>query len=135
MHFYVTKLWPENILKHVPSFSPSDKLLVFTVATKETDGFHRFMQTAKHFNYTVKVLYVFISNIHTIQYVRLKHMFKTNSVIVTEVALASHMLGQSKTITELGGTQGTCTWPCCRPCCLPAGPLLNDHGSMLLPVP
>uniref|UniRef100_A0A672UTW4 procollagen-lysine 5-dioxygenase n=1 Tax=Strigops habroptila TaxID=2489341 RepID=A0A672UTW4_STRHB len=46
----------ENILIHVPSFSPSDKLLVFTVATKEPDGFHRFMQTAKHFNYTVKVL-------------------------------------------------------------------------------
>uniref|UniRef100_A0A672UWY9 procollagen-lysine 5-dioxygenase n=1 Tax=Strigops habroptila TaxID=2489341 RepID=A0A672UWY9_STRHB len=42
-----------NILIHVPSFSPSDKLLVFTVATKEPDGFHRFMQTAKHFNYTV----------------------------------------------------------------------------------
>ncbi|XP_030431891.1 procollagen-lysine,2-oxoglutarate 5-dioxygenase 2 isoform X4 [Gopherus evgoodei] len=35
---------------------PADKLLVLTVATKETDGFHRFMQTAKHFNYTVKVL-------------------------------------------------------------------------------
>ncbi|KAL9845238.1 procollagen-lysine,2-oxoglutarate 5-dioxygenase 2 isoform 2-T2 [Geothlypis trichas] len=35
---------------------PADKLLVFTVATKETDGFHRFMRTAKHFNYTVKVL-------------------------------------------------------------------------------
>ncbi|XP_033919649.1 procollagen-lysine,2-oxoglutarate 5-dioxygenase 2 isoform X2 [Melopsittacus undulatus] len=35
---------------------PADKLLVFTVATKEPDGFHRFMQTAKHFNYTVKVL-------------------------------------------------------------------------------
>eukprot|EP00076_Gallus_gallus_P048825 XP_422695.5 procollagen-lysine,2-oxoglutarate 5-dioxygenase 2 isoform X2 [Gallus gallus] len=35
---------------------PADNLLVFTVATKETDGFHRFMQTAKHFNYTVKVL-------------------------------------------------------------------------------
>uniref|UniRef100_A0A672UWP6 procollagen-lysine 5-dioxygenase n=1 Tax=Strigops habroptila TaxID=2489341 RepID=A0A672UWP6_STRHB len=34
----------------------ADKLLVFTVATKEPDGFHRFMQTAKHFNYTVKVL-------------------------------------------------------------------------------
>ncbi|KAI1235846.1 hypothetical protein IHE44_0001937 [Lamprotornis superbus] len=33
-----------------------NKLLVFTVATKETDGFHRFMRTAKHFNYTVKVL-------------------------------------------------------------------------------
>lgn len=62
-------------------------------------------------------------------------MFKTNNVIVTEVALASHMLGQSKTITELGGTQGTCMWPCCHPCCLPAGPLLNDHGSMLLLLP
>uniref|UniRef100_A0A493TH16 procollagen-lysine 5-dioxygenase n=2 Tax=Anas platyrhynchos TaxID=8839 RepID=A0A493TH16_ANAPP len=39
-----------------PSPGPADKLLVFTVATKETDGFHRFMQTARHFNYTVKVL-------------------------------------------------------------------------------
>ncbi|KAJ7324812.1 hypothetical protein JRQ81_017832 [Phrynocephalus forsythii] len=35
---------------------PADKLLVLTVATKETDGFHRFMESAKHFNYTVKVL-------------------------------------------------------------------------------
>ncbi|XP_075058020.1 procollagen-lysine,2-oxoglutarate 5-dioxygenase 2 isoform X2 [Mixophyes fleayi] len=35
---------------------PTDKLLVLTVATQETDGFHRFMQSAKHFNYTVKVL-------------------------------------------------------------------------------
>ncbi|XP_040283981.1 procollagen-lysine,2-oxoglutarate 5-dioxygenase 2 isoform X2 [Bufo bufo] len=35
---------------------PADKLLVLTVATRETDGFHRFMQSAKHFNYTVKVL-------------------------------------------------------------------------------
>ncbi|XP_073435216.1 procollagen-lysine,2-oxoglutarate 5-dioxygenase 2 isoform X1 [Dendrobates tinctorius] len=34
----------------------TDKLLVVTVATRETDGFHRFMQSAKHFNYTVKVL-------------------------------------------------------------------------------
>ncbi|EPY87143.1 procollagen-lysine,2-oxoglutarate 5-dioxygenase 2 precursor [Camelus ferus] len=32
------------------------KLLVITVATKESDGFHRFMQSAKYFNYTVKVL-------------------------------------------------------------------------------
>uniref|UniRef100_A0A8C4HSS0 Procollagen-lysine,2-oxoglutarate 5-dioxygenase 1 n=1 Tax=Dicentrarchus labrax TaxID=13489 RepID=A0A8C4HSS0_DICLA len=32
------------------------KLLVVTVATKETDGFRRFMRSAKHFNYTVKVL-------------------------------------------------------------------------------
>ncbi|XP_034989005.2 procollagen-lysine,2-oxoglutarate 5-dioxygenase 2 isoform X2 [Zootoca vivipara] len=35
---------------------PTDKLLILTVATKETDGFHRFMQSAKHFNYTIKVL-------------------------------------------------------------------------------
>uniref|UniRef100_A0A3Q0RD25 Procollagen-lysine,2-oxoglutarate 5-dioxygenase 1 n=1 Tax=Amphilophus citrinellus TaxID=61819 RepID=A0A3Q0RD25_AMPCI len=35
---------------------PKDKLLVLTVATKETDGFRRFLRTAKHFNYTVKVL-------------------------------------------------------------------------------
>uniref|UniRef100_A0AAR2KXV1 Procollagen-lysine,2-oxoglutarate 5-dioxygenase 1 n=1 Tax=Pygocentrus nattereri TaxID=42514 RepID=A0AAR2KXV1_PYGNA len=32
------------------------KLLVLTVATKETDGFKRFMRSARHFNYTVKVL-------------------------------------------------------------------------------
>lgn len=35
----------------------ADKLLVITVATKESDGFHRFMQSAKYFNYTVKVRY------------------------------------------------------------------------------
>ncbi|CAL8312658.1 unnamed protein product [Merluccius merluccius] len=35
---------------------PRDKLLVVTVATEETDGFHRFMQSANYFNYTVKVL-------------------------------------------------------------------------------
>ncbi|XP_045897694.1 procollagen-lysine,2-oxoglutarate 5-dioxygenase 1-like [Micropterus dolomieu] len=35
---------------------PEGKLLVMTVATKETDGFRRFMGSAKHFNYTVKVL-------------------------------------------------------------------------------
>uniref|UniRef100_A0A3P8ZIN8 Procollagen-lysine,2-oxoglutarate 5-dioxygenase 1 n=1 Tax=Esox lucius TaxID=8010 RepID=A0A3P8ZIN8_ESOLU len=34
----------------------SDNLLVLTVATKETDGFRRFMRSARHFNYTVKVL-------------------------------------------------------------------------------
>ncbi|XP_028923971.1 procollagen-lysine,2-oxoglutarate 5-dioxygenase 2 isoform X2 [Ornithorhynchus anatinus] len=39
-----------------PAALPADKLLVITVATKETDGFHRFMQSAKYFNYTVKVL-------------------------------------------------------------------------------
>ncbi|XP_023267265.1 procollagen-lysine,2-oxoglutarate 5-dioxygenase 1 isoform X1 [Seriola lalandi dorsalis] len=35
---------------------PEEKLLVVTVATKETDGFKRFLRSAKHFNYTVKVL-------------------------------------------------------------------------------
>lgn len=37
--------------------SLSEKLLVLTVATKETDGFLRFMQSADFFNYTVKVGY------------------------------------------------------------------------------
>ncbi|XP_024915017.1 procollagen-lysine,2-oxoglutarate 5-dioxygenase 1 isoform X1 [Cynoglossus semilaevis] len=35
---------------------PEDKLLVVTVATKDTDGFRRFLRSAKLFNYTVKVL-------------------------------------------------------------------------------
>uniref|UniRef100_A0A1A7YWC4 Procollagen-lysine,2-oxoglutarate 5-dioxygenase 1 n=1 Tax=Iconisemion striatum TaxID=60296 RepID=A0A1A7YWC4_9TELE len=35
---------------------PAGKLLVVTVATKETGGFSRFLRSAKHFNYTVKVL-------------------------------------------------------------------------------
>ncbi|KAI4877448.1 hypothetical protein NFI96_034587 [Prochilodus magdalenae] len=38
------------------SIIPEGKLLVLTVATKETDGFKRFMRSARHFNYTVKVL-------------------------------------------------------------------------------
>lgn len=33
----------------------SEKLLVLTVATEETDGFIRFKQSADYFNYTVKV--------------------------------------------------------------------------------
>uniref|UniRef100_A0A3Q3M9T7 Procollagen-lysine,2-oxoglutarate 5-dioxygenase 1 n=1 Tax=Mastacembelus armatus TaxID=205130 RepID=A0A3Q3M9T7_9TELE len=33
-----------------------ENLVVVTVATKETDGFRRFLRSAKHFNYTVKVL-------------------------------------------------------------------------------
>ncbi|KAA8591223.1 hypothetical protein FQN60_002166 [Etheostoma spectabile] len=36
--------------------TPEEKLLVVTVATKETDGFKRFLGSVKHFNYTVKVL-------------------------------------------------------------------------------
>uniref|UniRef100_A0A7N6AFG3 procollagen-lysine 5-dioxygenase n=1 Tax=Anabas testudineus TaxID=64144 RepID=A0A7N6AFG3_ANATE len=39
-----------------PAHIPKEKLLVLTVATEETDGFLRFMQSAKYFNYTVKVL-------------------------------------------------------------------------------
>ncbi|XP_028266403.1 procollagen-lysine,2-oxoglutarate 5-dioxygenase 1 [Parambassis ranga] len=35
---------------------PEEKLFVVTVATQETDGFMRFLRSAKHFNYTVKVL-------------------------------------------------------------------------------
>uniref|UniRef100_A0A8C1VK99 Procollagen-lysine,2-oxoglutarate 5-dioxygenase 1 n=1 Tax=Cyprinus carpio TaxID=7962 RepID=A0A8C1VK99_CYPCA len=34
---------------------PED-LLVLTVASQETDGFRRFLRSAKHFNYTIKVL-------------------------------------------------------------------------------
>uniref|UniRef100_G3PIW3 Procollagen-lysine,2-oxoglutarate 5-dioxygenase 1 n=1 Tax=Gasterosteus aculeatus aculeatus TaxID=481459 RepID=G3PIW3_GASAC len=33
-----------------------EELVVVTVATRETDGFKRFFRSAKHFNYTVKVL-------------------------------------------------------------------------------
>lgn len=35
---------------------PEEELVVVTVATRETDGFKRFFRSAKHFNYTVKVL-------------------------------------------------------------------------------
>uniref|UniRef100_A0A7N8XGU6 Procollagen-lysine,2-oxoglutarate 5-dioxygenase 1 n=1 Tax=Mastacembelus armatus TaxID=205130 RepID=A0A7N8XGU6_9TELE len=37
-------------------FLIKNNLVVVTVATKETDGFRRFLRSAKHFNYTVKVL-------------------------------------------------------------------------------
>ncbi|KAF7640837.1 hypothetical protein LDENG_00010840 [Lucifuga dentata] len=33
----------------------AENLLVITAATDETDGFNRFMRTAREFNYTVKV--------------------------------------------------------------------------------
>uniref|UniRef100_A0A6Q2X6E9 procollagen-lysine 5-dioxygenase n=1 Tax=Esox lucius TaxID=8010 RepID=A0A6Q2X6E9_ESOLU len=39
-----------------PRRSSVKKLLVLTVATQETDGFLRFMQSANYFNYTIKVL-------------------------------------------------------------------------------
>ncbi|CAN9515948.1 unnamed protein product [Ophioblennius macclurei] len=39
-----------------PPPAAGENLLVVTVATKETDGFRRFMRSAKHFNYSVKVV-------------------------------------------------------------------------------
>ncbi|XP_062904877.1 multifunctional procollagen lysine hydroxylase and glycosyltransferase LH3-like [Mobula hypostoma] len=39
-----------------PKALSPDNLLVITVATSETEGFKRFIRTARHFNYTVKVL-------------------------------------------------------------------------------
>lgn len=41
---------------HATAPIPKEKLLVLTVATEETDGFRRFMQSASYFNYNVKVL-------------------------------------------------------------------------------
>ncbi|MBN3289336.1 PLOD1 dioxygenase, partial [Polypterus senegalus] len=35
---------------------PQENLLVLTVATRETEGFNRFLRSAKFFNYTLKVL-------------------------------------------------------------------------------
>ncbi|XP_068603900.1 procollagen-lysine,2-oxoglutarate 5-dioxygenase 2 [Brachionichthys hirsutus] len=45
-----------NDATQAPAPISKDKLLVLTVATEETDGFLRFMQSASYFNYTVKVL-------------------------------------------------------------------------------
>uniref|UniRef100_A0AAY4E7P4 procollagen-lysine 5-dioxygenase n=1 Tax=Denticeps clupeoides TaxID=299321 RepID=A0AAY4E7P4_9TELE len=46
-----TSLWSPGFV----ILTTFDTLLVLTVATKETDGFLRFMQSANYFNYTVKV--------------------------------------------------------------------------------
>ncbi|XP_030072049.1 procollagen-lysine,2-oxoglutarate 5-dioxygenase 2 isoform X2 [Microcaecilia unicolor] len=65
MGFFLRLALSFNFLQLLPSVQttvteapaiPTDKLLVLTVATKKTDGFQRFKQSAKHFNYTVKVL-------------------------------------------------------------------------------
>lgn len=37
------------------SLAVTDKLLVITVATAETEGYRRFLQSAEFFNYTVRV--------------------------------------------------------------------------------
>ncbi|XP_067851129.1 procollagen-lysine,2-oxoglutarate 5-dioxygenase 2 isoform X2 [Heptranchias perlo] len=49
-------LFPVNSSASEQPAITNENLLVLTVATSETDGFKRFMQTAKHLNYTVKVL-------------------------------------------------------------------------------
>ncbi|KAM7369852.1 hypothetical protein PAMP_011142 [Pampus punctatissimus] len=51
-------VWPACLRQEesVSGKSQREKLLVLTVATEETDGFLRFMQSANYFNYTVKVL-------------------------------------------------------------------------------
>uniref|UniRef100_A0A667YLU3 procollagen-lysine 5-dioxygenase n=1 Tax=Myripristis murdjan TaxID=586833 RepID=A0A667YLU3_9TELE len=53
---YVMILLVSWVMSWKSNFCLTEKLLVLTVATKETDGFLRFMQSANYFNYTVKVL-------------------------------------------------------------------------------
>ncbi|XP_061777230.1 procollagen-lysine,2-oxoglutarate 5-dioxygenase 2 [Nerophis ophidion] len=45
-----------SVTPKAPVPIPQDKMLVLTVATEETDGFLRFMQSANYFHYAVKVL-------------------------------------------------------------------------------
>ncbi|XP_047465808.1 procollagen-lysine,2-oxoglutarate 5-dioxygenase 1 isoform X2 [Mugil cephalus] len=55
--FLLTFAWSLILLANCEEQQiPEEKLLVLTVATKNTDGFRRFLRSAKHFNYTVKVL-------------------------------------------------------------------------------
>ncbi|CAB1416209.1 unnamed protein product [Pleuronectes platessa] len=49
-------VWRYRSPAHMRELAITKKLLVLTVATQETDGFLRFMQSANYFNYTVKVL-------------------------------------------------------------------------------
>ncbi|KAG9269442.1 procollagen-lysine,2-oxoglutarate 5-dioxygenase 3-like [Astyanax mexicanus] len=54
---WLVPLWLSVVCALVPrGAGEKDELLVITAATEETDGFHRFMRTAREFNYTVKVL-------------------------------------------------------------------------------
>uniref|UniRef100_A0A4W2F9X7 Procollagen-lysine,2-oxoglutarate 5-dioxygenase 2 n=1 Tax=Bos indicus x Bos taurus TaxID=30522 RepID=A0A4W2F9X7_BOBOX len=88
-----------------PSSIPTDKLLVITVATKESDGFHRFMQSAKYFNYTVKWVYLpwYISSFR-----------RTGNITVKQILFLFHyweVLGQGEEwrggdgINTIGGGQ------------------------------
>ncbi|XP_062870973.1 multifunctional procollagen lysine hydroxylase and glycosyltransferase LH3 isoform X2 [Trichomycterus rosablanca] len=58
MEFRFLVLCITVLLQSVPERARAspDELLVITAATEETDGFKRFMRTARQFNYTVKVL-------------------------------------------------------------------------------
>ncbi|XP_059346581.1 multifunctional procollagen lysine hydroxylase and glycosyltransferase LH3-like [Ammospiza nelsoni] len=46
----------ENCPEIEPGMDPEDGLLVVTVATEVTDGYRRFLRSARAFNYTVKTL-------------------------------------------------------------------------------
>uniref|UniRef100_A0A8B9LVJ5 procollagen-lysine 5-dioxygenase n=1 Tax=Astyanax mexicanus TaxID=7994 RepID=A0A8B9LVJ5_ASTMX len=57
VRMWLVPLWLSVVCALVPrGAGEKDELLVITAATEETDGFHRFMRTAREFNYTVKVL-------------------------------------------------------------------------------
>ncbi|XP_014457169.1 multifunctional procollagen lysine hydroxylase and glycosyltransferase LH3 isoform X1 [Alligator mississippiensis] len=43
-------------LEPMPAVLNPDKLLVITVATEQTEGYQRFLRTARYFNYTVRTL-------------------------------------------------------------------------------
>ncbi|XP_062871223.1 multifunctional procollagen lysine hydroxylase and glycosyltransferase LH3-like [Trichomycterus rosablanca] len=57
MEFRFLVLCITVLLQSVPERARAspDELLVITAATEETDGFKRFMRTARQFNYMVKV--------------------------------------------------------------------------------
>ncbi|XP_077048974.1 multifunctional procollagen lysine hydroxylase and glycosyltransferase LH3 [Agelaius phoeniceus] len=46
----------ENCPENEPGSDPEDGLLVLTVATEVTDGYRRFLRSARAFNYTVQTL-------------------------------------------------------------------------------
>ncbi|KAF3698361.1 Procollagen-lysine,2-oxoglutarate 5-dioxygenase 3 [Channa argus] len=55
LYFLVLAFLQSSVDAEQRSLSP-ENLLVITAATEETDGFQRFMRTARELNYTVKVL-------------------------------------------------------------------------------
>lgn len=47
--------WSGWEVSSTDSWLTLEKLLVITVATAETEGYRRFLQSAEYFNYTVRV--------------------------------------------------------------------------------